>query len=357
MFWEDFWSGIRPLKDEFPRLYALSSLKFSTIQNFKSAWSSSNGHWVGIWSRPLRAWEEAAAQSLGYYAEQSDPSLNKDRLVWVHNNQVFTSKECYSSLISSANPPKIWTLIWGIKVPPKVQVFLWKLEHKVLPTNSFLGSRLHLAELESTCKWCGCQDESIDHLFLNCELVNWSWSFLKYWCDPSFSQGSSSLVLENLLSHNCNSFSNKVWQIMIVVVLWSIWLGRNEFVFQGKKLKKKVCHRLLLHRSFKWLEAGGLFNIKFSNFWEVNPSGALRLSLIERKSDFWHKIFLNFDLVCPADGSIIQKDNDVKAGIGGMVWDNLGTLKYIFSGPVHVESVLESEVKALEHLLTAVQSV
>lgn len=62
-------------------------------------------------------------------------------------------------------------------------------------------------------------------------------------------------------------------------------------------------------------------------------------------------------MVCSADGSFFQKGNDVKAGIGGVVWDNVGRLKYIFSGPVQVNSAVEAEVEALEYLVAIVHSV
>lgn len=62
------------------------------------------------------------------------------------------------------------------KIPPKVQFFLWKLEHKVLPTKVFLAGRLHSLNLLPVCNWCMLKEETIPHLFLECELAQWCWT-------------------------------------------------------------------------------------------------------------------------------------------------------------------------------------
>lgn len=33
--------------------------------------------------------------------------------------------------------------IWKLKVPPKIHMFLWKIENGVIPSKSFLKLRLH----------------------------------------------------------------------------------------------------------------------------------------------------------------------------------------------------------------------
>lgn len=65
LFWEDYWCGSKPLKEEFPRLYGLSCLKFSNLLTFRSVWLANTNQWCGIWKRPLRAWEEIDSNTLG----------------------------------------------------------------------------------------------------------------------------------------------------------------------------------------------------------------------------------------------------------------------------------------------------
>lgn len=54
--------------------------------------------------------------------------------------------------------------IWSFRVPSEVQLFLWKLEHNVLPTASFQSHRLSIA-ISSNCKWCNQSIETSNHLF------------------------------------------------------------------------------------------------------------------------------------------------------------------------------------------------
>lgn len=58
--------------------------------------------------------------------------------------------------------------------PPKVLIFLWKLEHKILPTSRFLATRLNMGQVSSIYKWRGLEDETWDHVFHKYEMVVWS---------------------------------------------------------------------------------------------------------------------------------------------------------------------------------------
>lgn len=100
-FWEDRWCGHRAFKFEFPRLYALTNFKFSTIDIFVNTWKSVNRQDPILWRRSLRAWELDMVELLNGYIDQLCISTKVDKPVWSHNNSQFTSNECYQSLISS----------------------------------------------------------------------------------------------------------------------------------------------------------------------------------------------------------------------------------------------------------------
>lgn len=286
LFWKDFLCGSRPLREEFPRLYDLSLLKFSSLRTFYHHWSSGVNNQSIIWRRSLRAWEESEQHSLAFYLDLLGLNSNEDKLVWVHNNNLFTSKECYLSMVANLNQSAFWKTLWKIRVPPKVLIFLWKIEHKILPINLLLSSRLHLP---ASCKWCGYQEESLDHLFLRCELASWCWSYLVKSCGCNYPLDyNAPFSLSSIMSCKNSYFDSRAWRILISVVLWTIWLGRNECTFRGVKCKED-CYRLIKVRAFKWFEAVNLMSSKFSNLWEINSSGALRLKAIEDNSDFWKK--------------------------------------------------------------------
>ena len=104
------------------------------------------------------------------------------------NNQPASSRFIYSNLISPlCTQPRAlvkWEhlfntdLNWqSIFLAPfaslretKLQYFQLRFLHRILGTNSYLF-RLHLRN-DSLCSFCGIEDESIDHLFWNCEVVS-----------------------------------------------------------------------------------------------------------------------------------------------------------------------------------------
>ena len=52
---------------------------------------------------------------------------------------------------------------------PKIQIFLWQVCHKALPTRALLHHRG--IQVETTCPLCKGGEETLDHLFLGCPYV------------------------------------------------------------------------------------------------------------------------------------------------------------------------------------------
>lgn len=96
-------------------------------------------------------------------------------VVWKHNSGFFSSKDCYKYIEGLDNT---WEgnrrEIWKLKVPPKIQIFLWKLENEVLPSHSFLKDRLHI-NIDIICKNCKVGQETADHIYKDCKIT------VKFW--------------------------------------------------------------------------------------------------------------------------------------------------------------------------------
>ena len=70
-------------------------------------------------------------------------------------------------------PQEIWPLVWKVKIPVKINTFVWKLLHDSLLVNLILNSKGILAN--SLCPLCKEADESISHLFLFCNFTRAVW--------------------------------------------------------------------------------------------------------------------------------------------------------------------------------------
>ena len=61
-------------------------------------------------------------------------------------------------------PQEVWNLIWKVKIPPKIGIFVWKVMHDSIPT--FLNLCNRGINVHSRCPLCNSEDESTIHLFL-----------------------------------------------------------------------------------------------------------------------------------------------------------------------------------------------
>ncbi|KAL5834991.1 hypothetical protein ACOSQ4_014488 [Xanthoceras sorbifolium] len=91
-----------------------------------------------------------------------------DKLIWGHsNNREFTVKSAYSMIAGDdIDQDWKWKGIWHIKVPPKVQMFLWTLMHDKIMTNVKRCARGFCDSSE--CNRCKAVFEDEDHIFRGC---------------------------------------------------------------------------------------------------------------------------------------------------------------------------------------------
>ena len=71
---------------------------------------------------------------------------------------------------------KEWSIIWQLKVPSKIKVFLWRLARHSLPTADVLHRR-HMAE-QAACLICGAPD-SWKHSLLDCNMAKCVWALAR----------------------------------------------------------------------------------------------------------------------------------------------------------------------------------
>lgn len=111
-------------------------------------------------------------------------SSRSDRLIWpFEKNGKFSIKSGYhwaiDRYISPPNsslsliPTCFWKLVWSLKTPPKIRSFLWKTLHGALATMENLARRR--SAQSPLCPICQLQEETIEHLFLQCPWVSAIW--------------------------------------------------------------------------------------------------------------------------------------------------------------------------------------
>jgi hypothetical protein len=75
--------------------------------------------------------------------------------------------------LPSISSDDVWRKIWKREVPPKVQVFWWRVVHGFLPARSVLHRR-HVERI-AYCETCGADEESIRHVLIECTVAKSFW--------------------------------------------------------------------------------------------------------------------------------------------------------------------------------------
>nr|XP_034889198.1 uncharacterized protein LOC118029425 [Populus alba] len=340
--------------DHFPTLFQLSNDKVATIAKM-GMWEGYEWIWFFSWIRPLRGHNIGL---LELYAILSIVLMDKDgedRLIWKDNNSGRFSVKSLCGLLSpklSTNNAYSFAGIWKGIVPPKVDIFCWMAIINRLNIRCMLVRRGILGSSESNCPICLVEVESVDHILLHCHKHWLIWSkIIKWWglvwcCPKSFSDmwsQWSSMVHGN--------FQRKAWLMVFFSVAWSLWLLRNDLIFQQKSPDYDSIFFLIITRLCLWLKA-------IHSDFPYSPTdlirsadGLLRWSNAHsfRINNIWSPPMIN-SLKWNVDGSSLGKPGP--SGIGGVLRNHHGHLLGMFSVPF---GILDSNIVELRAIVKAIE--
>ena len=216
-----------------------------------------NGSNQSYWNDILQPTDLDLISQLSVIIGSIQSHHGSDRLVWLVDKGPFSSKALMQHMVTGAltfnNEPRIWSLIWCLKVPPKIRIFLWKTRWGALPTKYFLHSRM--AAVNPNCLKCGNKEETLNHLFWGCEAAMWVWTFIaKWWSLEKNFRILDRFSIENLMFLQGTSVVSKIWHTIVAAAVWSIWLSRNDLVFQSKTTRHPILLHLVFTRISKWGE-------------------------------------------------------------------------------------------------------
>ena len=174
-FWTDHWCGNATLSQSFPQLYALAVQRNATVNE---VWDSNfgQGGWNLRFFRGFNDWELDLIGDL-LTMLRFRISFEEESVFWKGGeNGKFGVKEAYNLLIAPnefAFPKKC---IWVDKVPTKVAFFAWEATWGKILTLDRLQKRGW--QLPNCCFLCGCEEETVNHIFLHCIVVRVLWEII-----------------------------------------------------------------------------------------------------------------------------------------------------------------------------------
>ncbi|KAJ9707156.1 hypothetical protein PVL29_002241 [Vitis rotundifolia] len=240
-FWNDNWCGNFSLSNLFPSLHAFASCKEAWLVELWDH-SGDEGVWNPSFSRSFNDWEveEVERLLLTIRGRRINPLL-EDRMLWKESKDgIFSVKSLYSSLVSRGDVQFPYSNIWSICVPTKVSFFAWEAYWGKVLTLDQLKKRGR--SLANRCFLCGMEEESIDHLLIQCSKARVLWEILfalfgVTWVLPS----SVRDTLSGWCGFKLGKKRRKVWNAAPLCIFWVVWKERNRIVFDNEELS---IHRL-----------------------------------------------------------------------------------------------------------------
>jgi len=150
-------------------------------------------------------------------------------------------------------------LIWKSWAPPKCKVFSWLAIQNRIWTADHVAARgwPH----NNSCILCRATQETRTHLFADCRFVRRIWAAISTWARieglrPSAGQPFHSLDDWWTRLPRVPSNDAKDLRSLNMLVLWEIWLERNERIFKHKETTCPMMISRIKDQASCWMAAG-----------------------------------------------------------------------------------------------------
>ena len=240
----------------FSSLYSLSTQQNALISN-KGWFEGTVWKWTLVWTRELSRDEPHQHNELLALLSHHHPLQNQtDSLLWKgHKN--FTVKDLQQSVTMDIMIDSLVCTIWMNLAPPKVEFFMWLALLGKLNTKQKLCYKGILPSNQNACTFCESQPETLDHILLSCYKIKLIWSTIANELDQylSFPNSFNEHYEEWMAVKWRSKISKKVWFSSFFAIAWSIWLMRNEIIFQQKEFNSRTICQTIRWRVAFWTKA------------------------------------------------------------------------------------------------------
>jgi hypothetical protein len=117
------------------------------------------------------------------------------------------------------------------------------------------------------CVMCKKHGESVDHLFLHCDVAWVVWSYFYSLFGVEWVMPSSVLDLLSgwgtLLGRGS---AIRIWKQIPLCVLWGLWRERNSRLFEDVEVTVGALCRNVLNMLYLWVSAHSLGRMSFADF-------------------------------------------------------------------------------------------
>lgn len=253
-FWKDEWVQGGLLKERFKKLFSLEANKDCLLK--ERLLLDDNNNCSGClpqWRRQLSSADEFKEWSELFSAcIMSGVIGNPEKWSWnlepLGSYTVSSLRRAYDDLtLKKGSGIPFW---WIKTVPGKVNLVVWRISHKSLPTLINLQKRgIQLVSLR--CALCGEEDESEEHIFGNCSYFKRCLNDFCVWWKVPQPAPSLEFLLQWGKHLNLKGDVLKAFMGSLYVLLWIVWNKRNNLIFNSNGETKQG---KLQAASFFWIK-------------------------------------------------------------------------------------------------------
>ena len=158
-----------------------------------------------------------------------------DSFVWAQNNGVCSISSTSKFLYQQVDVPlnnSIWSWIWKLHCPKKLQIFIWRSKHNRLPICQYLA--FSHPEVDDRCSRCNTPKTTI-YILRDCPWAKMIWFQSLGVLPLSFFQlPLQSWLKTNATSDNFIQSHQLPRKILFPFLCWQLWLARNERNFNNQ---------------------------------------------------------------------------------------------------------------------------
>ncbi|XP_020599702.1 uncharacterized protein LOC110039090 [Phalaenopsis equestris] len=250
-----------------------------------------------------------------------------DKIIWQSFSNQSLTKDINSKVFQWEHIS--WgTIIWNNFLSTSMSFFCWRAFHKLLPTDDIL--KLKGLRGPSKCRLCLHEEESLPHLFFECNFVQLVWHQLL-----SHLNIENKLFTWDKITICWHTWHKRNYASIPLIVAWFIWMERNKAKFEDDipKTEKIIRNKLSYVHKMNKLK-------RFPNISNSYSSG--QPDQIQVYRVYWKPPDHN-TVKITTDGSF----NNSGVGVGGVYRNHLGKCLLQFYIPVMVVDALETELVAV----------
>jgi len=128
--------------------------------------------------RLMLMWDELRAMIEGVVLNEED-----DHILWNYSSSGKYSVQSLYAIVNHRGVNPIFVqAVWKLKIPPRVQFFLWLLSNNRVLTRDNVAKRKKVADC--SCLFCA-ENESVTRLFFHCCVAENVWGLISSWINKS----------------------------------------------------------------------------------------------------------------------------------------------------------------------------